>query len=99
MFNNSAKRLSTYGAQECSINGNNSAKRLSTYGAQEGLSLLAMQSIASIIIYYGVAYIIPIHLNISLRFATTMSRSKMPMPMYSAQIIKFSLGLRRVIIS
>ena len=31
----SAKRLSTHGAQECSINGNNSAKRLSTYGAQE----------------------------------------------------------------
>ena len=44
-------------------------------------------------------YIIPIHLNMSLRLATIISRNKTPMPMYSAQIIKFSLGLRRVIIS
>ena len=44
-------------------------------------------------------YIMPIHLSTSLRFATTISSISMPMPMYSARIMKFSDGLRRVIIS
>ena len=35
----------------------------------------------------------------SFRFATNISSISKPMPMYSAQIMKFSEGLRRVIIS
>ena len=35
----------------------------------------------------------------SFRFATSIKSISKPMPMYSAQIMKFSDGLRRVIIS
>ena len=47
----------------------------------------------------GGGYITPKKRKTSLRFATIMRSSSMPMPMYSALTMNVSLGLRRNIIS
>ena len=63
------------------------------------VSTTAMKISISLLRPLRIAYIYPNQRKTSLRLATTNNNSNMPIPIYSAHIIKFSDGLRRVIIS
>lgn len=63
------------------------------------VSTTAMKISISLLRPLRIAYIYPSQRKTSLRLATTNNNSNMPIPIYSAHIMKFSDGLRRVIIS